>query len=69
MLENQTISLKELGVIVAVHRALVHDHFAVHIFVIHHVAMPVKFIGRALGTESDKDGQSAEIVDVVVDGW
>ena len=48
--------------------ALVHDHLAVHIFVIHHVAVPVKLVGMALGTESDEDGQGAEIVDMVVDG-
>ena len=32
-----------------------------------HAAVPVKLIGVALGAESDKDGQSAEIVNVMVD--
>ena len=60
--------LKELRVIVAVGDALVKRELAVNIFIVNNMAGTVYLIGMALGTEGDKYGQRAEIIDVMEDG-
>jgi len=68
MLEKITVSLQELGIIVAVHSAFIKDEFAVDILAVYHVAVAVKLISMALCTESNEYRQRAEVIYMVVDG-
>ena len=64
--EHVLIGLEELGIIVPVHDALVHNGLGVHILVILHLSPAVQLVSVALGAEGDEHRQGAEVVNVVV---
>ena len=64
--EHVLEGLEILGVVVAVHDALVHHGLGVHVLLVQDVAVLVHLVGVALGTEGQEYRQGAEVVDVVV---
>ena len=65
MLEQIADRLKELGVIMPVDRALVHDELAVNILAVDHISVAVKLIGMPLCAEGDEHRERTEVIYMV----
>ena len=68
VLEHVAVGLQELGIIMTVADTLVRDQLEINVLFLLHLAAAVDLVLYILGAKGDEHGQSAEVIDVVVDG-